>query len=150
MDVKRVLFLMVIVLAAAILIAGCTSTSSSSSGTQDEAKPTSIITTPIPTPKVYEIEKDGFAIVDYDYSKTRVQDKVYQFTIIGVAKNIGTTPISRAEVTVKFKSASGVAFFSEMDEVYNLQPGESWSFQFTTYASTSVDDYDLSIGRVEF
>jgi len=132
------------ILIAALLFTGCTSNPSSL-----ETSPTSIAT-PIPTPKIYEIEKDGFAIVDYDYSKRRVQDKVYQFTITGVAKNIGTMPISRAEVTVKFKSVSGVAFFSEMDEVYNLQPGESWSFQFTTYASTSVDDYDLSIGRVEF
>jgi hypothetical protein len=133
---------LIILITLALLFAGCTST----------PPPVQTVTetvTPTPTQAIYEIEKDGLAITYLDYDRVKIQDKVYLFTIEGTAKNIGEVLITYAEVRGKFKFVDGTVFASPTAEVYDLQPGESWQFSLTSRASTSADNYNFTIGKVE-
>jgi len=70
--------------------------------------------------------------------------------IKGIAKNIGSSSLSYAEVRVKFYDKEGTLLDTSLDNINDLGPGETWNFK-VMYLGTdteNVDSYKIAVGSV--
>jgi hypothetical protein len=68
----------------------------------------------------------------------------------GTAKNISSSNFSYAEIKVKFYDASGALLDTWLDNINDLGPGETWSFEvmYLGLDTEKVKSYQIGVGTI--
>ena len=66
----------------------------------------------------------------------------------GTAENISSSNLSYAEVRVKFYDANGVLLDTSLDNINDLGPGQTWSFEVMYFGldTENVKSYEIGVG----
>jgi len=131
--------LLALSLVAIVIIAGCTSGTQYQTGASiaDEVQPK---TTPTPEPKTSE----KIEILDH-----KIEYSEYgNLMVVGTAKNVAGKKLSYAEIRVKFYDKSGALLETFMDNVNDLDAGQTWKFKilYPSMNVEEVDHYDIGVG----
>lgn len=95
------------------------------------------------TPAV--IKGDTLEIAEHTLTKGEYGDIVVK----GIAKNISSSTIASAELTVTFYDPLGSILSSSNSKIEDLGPGESRDFKVRYLGATkNVDSYELEIGLI--
>ncbi len=121
--------IIVLVILATLLAVGCTGSSSEySDGNTDENTDTAFETEPL------EI---------LDHHLENGENETYK--VIGSAK--AHKSLSYAEVKVKVYDEDGALISTFLDDIDNLEEGETWDFEVRFFVlGKEVDDYEIAVG----
>lgn len=70
--------------------------------------------------------------------------------IIGQAVNGGNVTLSYAEVWAKFYDASDAVLEEWLDNINNLEVGETWRFSINWFLDVEPDHYELWVGTLSY
>lgn len=77
-------------------------------------------------------------------------DQVFGRPVVqGIAKNVSSTNLSYARVNVKFYDAEGNLLVTSLDNILDLAPDETWSFEVRYSGSNpeNVKSYKIGVGE---
>jgi len=63
----------------------------------------------------------------------------------GIAKNVGDARLDYAEVDVRFYDSQGNLLETGLDNILDLDPGMTWSFEVMGW-DENIADYDIGVG----
>lgn len=134
---RHLAILMILLLAAGTAASGCTSTTDYRySGDPD---PSGAAPSSSSEPETLEILTHEMQYEGGGWT--------YYATVVGTAKNVGTTRISHSSVKVKFYDPDGNLVGSGLDMVSDLDPGETWKFKvMCTALDEEVESYKIGVG----
>ena len=77
-----------------------------------------------------------------------LEREYFNVYVVGTAKNIGGERISYGSVEVKFYDSEGILLGNGLDNINDLDPGETWKFKAMYLGSDaeSVASYKIEVG----
>ncbi|WP_456327009.1 FxLYD domain-containing protein [Palaeococcus sp. (in: euryarchaeotes)] len=123
MKEKALILVVLAVVIGSIFVSGCTSNTEYTSETTATAKECSLVILN------HELKTDG-----------------YSYFVEGVAKNNGDKRLSYAEVRVKFYDKDNNVLGNSIDNVLDLDPGQTWKFKIYYFGEGEPVRYEIGVG----
>jgi len=136
------LVLLAICLILVTFIAGCTGGTQYQTGASiaDQEQTQTTPTSSTPTTKTTE----KIEIIDHKME----YGEYGNLMVTGTAKNVGNSQLSYAEIRVKFYDKDNNLLETFMDNVNDLDAGQTWKFKvlYPSMNVENVDHYDIGVG----